>query len=207
MIHSLYVPGASWLHRQPAVVKLGVLMAAGIMLFLLHHPLPLAIAAGLALVLLASARVPLARIWAQTRGLVVLIVALGGVLTLLQGWAATMMVLLRLCALMCLALAVTFTTRSADLIAACERALRPLERRGWANAAKVSLALALALRFMPEIYRRYELIREAQAARGLRAHPVRLIVPLVISVLKSADEIAEAIEARGFPPTRSQDPP
>ena len=53
--------------------------------------------------------------------------------------------------------------RTSDLIAVCEGALRPLERTGLVDAEKVALALALALRFVPEIWRNFQEIREAQA--------------------------------------------
>ncbi|CPJ42798.1 cobalt transport protein [Bordetella pertussis] len=77
--------------------------------------------------------------------------------------------------------------------------LRPAERLGLLNAAQVALALALALalRFIPEIWRNYQEIREAQAARGLGAHPLALLVPLVVRTLKRAEEVAQAIDARG----------
>lgn len=107
------------------------------------------------------------------------------------------MVVLRVAALIGLAMAVTLTTPVPALIDACERALRPAERLGLLNAAQVALALALALRFIPEIWRNYQEIREAQAARGLGAHPLALLVPLVVRTLKRAEEVAQAIDARG----------
>ena len=48
--------------------------------------------------------------------------------------------LLRVGAMVGLALAVTLTTRTADLIAVCEWALRPLQRLGLLDAGKVALA-------------------------------------------------------------------
>ncbi|CPR10533.1 cobalt transport protein [Bordetella pertussis] len=81
------------------------------------------------------------------------------------------MVVLRVAALIGLAMAVTLTT--------------PVP------------ALIDALRFIPEIWRNYQEIREAQAARGLGAHPLALLVPLVVRTLKRAEEVAQAIDARG----------
>lgn len=104
--------------------------------------------------------------------------------------------LLRVGAMVGLALAVTLTTRTADLIAVCEWALLPLQRLGLLDAGKVALALALALRFVPEIWRNFHEIREAQAARGLGANPLALIVPLIVLTLKRAQEVSEAIDAR-----------
>ena len=48
--------------------------------------------------------------------------------------------LLRVGAMVGLALAVTLTTRTADLIAVCEWALLPLQRLGLLDAGKVALA-------------------------------------------------------------------
>lgn len=113
-----------------------------------------------------------------------------------QGWVEALAVLLRVGAMVGLALAVTLTTRTADLIAVCEWALLPLQRLGLLDAGKVALALALALRFVPEIWRNFHEIREAQAARGLGANPLALIVPLIVLTLKRAQEVSEAIDAR-----------
>ena len=112
------------------------------------------------------------------------------------GWVEALAVLLRVGAMVGLALAVTLTTRTADLIAVCEWALLPLQRLGLLDAGKVALALALALRFVPEIWRNFHEIREAQAARGLGANPLALIVPLIVLTLKRAQEVSEAIDAR-----------
>lgn len=200
MIEALYVPGHSWLHRLAAGPKLLLLLVAGIGLFLTQHWLVLAPAAVIGVTLLALTGVSRQRVWRQMRGLLILVVVVGVAVGLFSGWIAAAIVVLRLVALIALALAVTFSTPTAALIEVCERAMEPLDRRGWVNAAQISLALSLALRFIPEIHARYIEIREAQAARGLKVNPVLLVVPLVIAVLKSADAIAEAIDARGFPP-------
>lgn len=200
MIQSLYVSGSSWLHRLPAGLKLGVLLVAGIGLFLVDRHDALAAAATASFVLLWQSGVSARRLWQQTRGMALIVLIVFGAAWFFNGWWPALTVLLRLLALISLALTVTFSTRSDALFDACEKALRPLERTGLVNASRVSLALALTLRFMPEIHRRYQAIREAQAARGVSASPVALVVPLVVAVLKSADAIAEAIDARGYPP-------
>jgi len=199
-MQSLYVPGNTWLHRAPAGLKLGLLLAAGIGLFLLHDVRPLALAAGVALLLLWRSGATVSHVWRQTRGMLLIALVVMAFTAYFDGPERAAIVVLRLLALVFLALAVTLSTRSADLLDVCERALRPLDALGWTDSARISLALSLSLRFIPEIFRRYEEIREAQAARGLRANPVRLIVPLIVATLKSADVIAEAIDARGYPP-------
>ena len=64
--------------------------------------------------------------------------------------------------------------------------------------ASIGLALGLVLRFVPEIAGRYEALKEAHAARGIPVKLSRMLGPLIISTLKDADRIAEAIDARGI---------
>ncbi|WP_033468976.1 energy-coupling factor transporter transmembrane component T family protein [Bordetella bronchiseptica] len=197
MIEPLYVAGASFLHRLPAGLKLAALALAGVGLFLLSDWRALAaVLAGAALLVWRSG-VGAAAWWRQTRGLALIVLAVGLFTGLMQGWPHAAVVVLRVAALIGLAMAVTLTTPVPALIDACERALRPAERLGLLNAAQVALALALALRFIPEIWRNYQEILEAQAARGLGAHPLALLVPLVVRTLKRAEEVAQAIDARG----------
>ncbi len=196
MMEPLYVPGATALHRLPAGFKLAALVLAGAGLFLLRDPRWLALACLAAAVLVWSTGVAAAAVWRQVRGLVWVLAAVGGFTAWFQGGEAALAVLLRVGALVGLALAVTLATCTSDLIAVCEKALMPLQRVGLVDAGKVALALALALRFVPEIWRNFQEIREAQAARGLGANPVALIVPLIVLTLKRAQEVAEAIDAR-----------
>lgn len=203
MMQSLYVPGHTRLHRLPAQVKLGILFLAGLGLFLVHSPWLLGGAAATGLALVAWSGVSARQAWHQTRGLLVLLLVICLAAAWFEGWARALEVLLRLVALISLAMVVTLTTRSADMLEVCERVLRPLEALGWVDASRVSLALSLCLRFIPEIHRSYQDIREAQAARGIRANPVALVVPLVVATLKRADVIADAIDARGYPAERA----
>ncbi|WMD18067.1 energy-coupling factor transporter transmembrane protein EcfT [Achromobacter seleniivolatilans] len=196
MIEPLYVAGHTPLHRVPAWLKLLALMAAGAGLFLLHDPSLLALAFAVAALLVWSTGVAAGAVWRQLRGLFWVLLAVGLFTGWFQGWIEALAVLLRIGAMVGLALAVTLATRTSDLIDVCERALMPFERLGLVDAGKVALALALALRFVPEIWRNFQEIREAQAARGLGANPIALIVPLIVLTLKRAQEVAEAIDAR-----------
>ena len=196
MIEPLYINGASPLHRLPAALKLALLVAAGAGLVAVRDMRGLGLAAALAALLVWSTGVGAATLWRQLRGLLWVLAAVAAFAAVFQGWQAAAAVLLRVAALVGLALAVTLSTRSSDLIAVCEQALRPLQRLGLLDAGRVALALALTLRFVPEIWRHYQEIREAQAARGLVRHPLALIVPLVVRTLKRADQVAQAIDAR-----------
>lgn len=197
MIEPLYLPGHSPLHRLPAGLKLAGLLLAGALLFAVSALPALSGALAAAALLLWSTGITRAAVWRQVRGLVWILAAVAAFAAAFQGGMHAAAVVLRVAALVALALAVTVSTRTYDLIAVCEWVLRPLERLGLADAGKVALALALTLRFVPEIWRNYQDIREAQAARGLGRHPLALIVPLIVRTLKRAEEVAQAIDARG----------
>jgi biotin transport system permease protein len=183
------------LHRCPPGPKLLALALAGTGLMLVTA-LPVMLAAlalsGLGFWLAGFGR---AQIAAQIRPMVWML----AMLFVVQGWLATWglaaLIVARVVTLMLLAALVTLTTRTEDLITTLERALTPLAPLG-VNPAKVGLAVALALRFLPVIAEEAGRVREAQAARGLGSHPLALILPLIVRVLKAADAVAEAIEAR-----------
>jgi energy-coupling factor transport system permease protein len=101
---------------------------------------------------------------------------------------------------------VTATTAPLDLVAGMERLLRPFRRIG-VPAHELALMTGLALRFIPVLAEEAQRIAAAQAARGadlqspgrarLRAL-VALVVPLLLSVFRRADQLALAMEARGY---------
>lgn len=197
---SLYLPGDTLLHRARADWKLSALLLAGIGVFLVRSPAVLGPCAGLAAVALLSVRTPPRQLARHLTGPFVVLALVMAAAVVFQSAATAVTVGLRLFTLLLAALAVTLTTRTSDILDVLERALRPLERTRLVNAAAVGLAVSLALRFIPEAFHRFHDIREAQAARGLTGSPVALLVPLAVRMLKSAEDIAAAVDARCYPP-------
>lgn len=195
MITGLYRAGDSRLHRAGAGRKLLALILGGTLLLAISS-LPLA-ALGLliALALYGLAGFGPRVLWTQLRPIAFVL----AVLFLAQLWLATpaeaVLVVLRFAALVLAAGLVTLTTRTSDLVAAIERGLSPLSRFGL-DVAKVSLAISLAIRFIPAIGQIAGEVREAQLARGRRPSPLTLVVPVIVRLLKMADEITDAIDAR-----------
>jgi biotin transport system permease protein len=194
---ALYIHRASPLHRLAPSVKVAVLIAAGIGVFLVGNPLWLMPLLLIVAALYALARIPLAALARQLRPLAVLI----GLIFLFHGlfttWALGVLVVLRLAVLVLLAMLVSFTTRVSDMIETIERGLAPLALLG-VDPAKASLALSLALRFIPLLYEQVRDIREAQRVRGLERSFTAIAVPLLVRTLKMASDLTDAIEARGF---------
>lgn len=195
MIGSLYRAGDSALHRASPGLKLALLPIAGTALFLV--PSAWLSGAALAVVLLAYPLAGLKRsaLLGQLRS-ILLVVAIVAVAQLwFGGVEVALLFALRLTALLLLAALVTLTTRTSDIVAVLDRALRPLEPLG-VDPRKVSLAISLTFRFLPLVSGVVADIREAQAARGVERNVLRLAVPVVVRLLKTSDEIAEAIDAR-----------
>jgi biotin transport system permease protein len=193
--------GTSLLHRLPAGVKLAGLMVIALALFLVDDPRLLAGAAVVALGVARSTGRPFGRLARDLTGALVVIAAVGLIDWVFITPATALTVVPRLVALALFAHAVTLTTTTSELAETLETAFRPLQRIGLLDAARASLTLTLAIRFVPLIVEEAREIREAQAARGLSASPLALAVPLVVRVLVRAEEVAEAIDARGFPPS------
>jgi biotin transport system permease protein len=200
---SLYLPGNTFMHRLPAGVKMLALLVAGVGLFVFSNLVFAGAAAVIAALLLASVRPPLEQVRRQLGGAAIILAVVFVTTGLFESWHVAVVSMLRLLALLLFALAVTLTTRTSALLDTCEAALRPLDRLRIVNTAYLSLAVPLTLRFIPELSKHYAEIREAQAARGLQANPVALVVPLIVRTLRSADDVAAAIDARCFPPVRS----
>ena len=112
MMEPLYVAGCSPLHRLPAWLKLLTLMAAGAGLFMLRDPRWLALAFAVSAALVWSTGVALAAVWRQVRGLVWVLLAVASFTGWFQGATEALAVVLRVAAMVGLALAVTLATRS-----------------------------------------------------------------------------------------------
>jgi len=101
----------------------------------------------------------------------------------------------------------TATTAPVALADGIEDLLSPLRRLRF-PAHEVAMMMTIALRFIPTLHEEAQKITKAQAARGadfsegslLRRVRAMLpvLVPLTIGAFRRADELAEAMESRGY---------
>jgi biotin transport system permease protein len=192
----LYRPGVSPLHRVPAGAKLAVLVVAGAGSFLVDRPWHVAVA--LVAVALGYGVAGLsARVLAQQlRPLLWVLLLVGAFHLAVDGWQRAVVVVGGLLVLVLLAALVTLTTRTADLGDAIVRVLAPLRLLG-VDPQRIGLLLALGIRSVFVVAQIAEEVRDAQRARGLTASPRAYAVPLIIRSLRHADELGEALAARG----------
>lgn len=196
-MNTLYVPGNTLLHRAPPSVKLAVLAVVGTVAFLIGNwaaLLGLLLAVGLTYIV---ARIPVDVAVKQFKPALTMLVVFGVVKGLFDGWMGAADMIMRLSAIVLVASVVTLTTRTSAMLETLERGLAPLRAVGL-NPLKTSMAFSLALRFIPMVREITLEVREAQQARGLERSIVTLALPMIIRVLRMADDVAEAIEARTF---------
>lgn len=101
----------------------------------------------------------------------------------------------------------TLTTTPNDLTDGLEKALRPL-RKIRVPVHEVAMMMSIALRFIPILLEETDKIMKAQMARGAdfdsggliqkAKNMIPLLVPLFISAFRRANDLAMAMEARGY---------
>ncbi len=190
------VRGDGPVHRIPPAVKLIALFGLSVVLFILKSPANLGVVTSLVVAgSLVSSRTAVIQ-WLKSWPLLLTI----GVVVVWTAYAdsvqAASIVLMRLGSLTLFAAVITATTSIGQLIDTITKAARPFEAIGIGNARDIGLAIGLVIRFVPEVNARYRSVAEAHRARGLKMRLSTVIVPMVIGTLQSADEIANAIDAR-----------
>ncbi len=192
-----YVPGGSFLHRLPAGAKLLGLALLCTAMLLLGSPVALAGAGVVVALLYALSGVGVAAAWAQIRPVRWFAVALFGMQLVLVDLSGALSSTLRVVLAVALAGLVTLTTRTAAMMACLERCLAPARFVGL-DPFRLSLLLSLTLRSVPVVAGLADRVREAQRARGAEWSVRAFAVPLVVSALRHADALGEALSARGL---------
>jgi len=187
----------TWLHRVSAGVKLFVLAVAGAAVFLTDDVRILGGLVGFAVLLPLAAWLPAKPLLKQIAPAAVLIAALAAFHIAFGDFRDAFLVSARLGTVILLAAALTLTTRVSAMVDALEWVLTPLKVIG-VDPAKAGFTLSLAIRFIPVLFAMIAEIREAQRARGLEGSVFAVVMPLLVRTLRMADDLAEAIAARGY---------
>ncbi len=89
------------------------------------------------------------------------------------------------------------TTSETDILSTFDVFFNFFTKRG-IDTRKISLALLLTIRSVSYITHQFNQIRDAQKARGLEKTTIALLVPLLIKIFKAANNISDALAARGY---------
>jgi energy-coupling factor transport system permease protein len=135
------------------------------------------------------------------------LVAVGNIAVSWEGLLAGAAQIYRLCLLVIIASLLTFTTSPTQLAHGLEATLGSLKRVGF-PVQELVMVLTIALSFVPTFLEEIEKISKAQRARGADfrsgglAQRIRgmvpIFVPIFVSAFRRAEELAIAMEARGF---------
>ena len=122
-------------------------------------------------------------------------------------------IILRLALMLTLSMVLTATTKPLELTYALEWYLTPLKIIRF-PAHEVAMTISIALRFIPTLLDEVERIMKAQSSRGVVFKHgklstrfkaiVSLIIPLFISAFQRSEELADAMEARGYDPKQKR---
>jgi len=219
-----YIPGESVIHRLNPRLKILTLVLVLVLLFLLETFSGLIFALALALAIFTLAGIPFSYLLRGLRPILyialfalviyffftsggVVLFRIGFITVESEGVEQGLFIVARLVALVLFSLLVTLTTTPLSLTHGMGFFLKPLRYFGLPTD-EVAMIMTVALRFIPTLMEESQRLMRAQLARGAdfetgsifrRARSmVPLIVPLFVSAFRRADELALAMEARGF---------
>ncbi len=121
----------------------------------------------------------------------------------------TLYISVRLMLMIMITTILTATTKPLDLTLGIEDLLAPFKRFK-VPAHEIAMMISIALRFIPTLIEETDRIMKAQASRGVDLQEgkfkekimaiLSLIVPLFVSSFQRAEDLADAMEARGYIP-------
>ncbi|MFW0788472.1 energy-coupling factor transporter transmembrane component T family protein [Gordonia sp. CPCC 205333] len=194
----IYQPGHSVLHRLPVGAKL--LGLAALIIFLsvwVNTAARLGVAAGIVVAVFILGWIKPKVAIAQLLPLLWTVGFIFVLQLIFTNWQRALVVCGVLLSSVALAIAVTLTTRTVDMLAWINWVLSPLRLVG-VRTEQLALGFALAIRAIPLMV---ELVRQVEEARHARNLPLRastMVTPLVISALRTADGFGETLIARGL---------
>ncbi len=144
-----------------------------------------------------------------------------GVLLVEIGWFTvysdaifqTLFIAVRLILMIMVTTVLTATTKPLDLTLGIEDLLKPFKKIG-VPAHEIAMLISIALRFIPDLIEETQRILRAQASRGVDLNEgkikekimaiLSLIVPLFVSAFQRAEDLANAMESRGYAPGKER---
>ncbi len=192
---SLYIAQPSWLHRLPAGLKLLVLLVASLALLPVSNPWALTWGCAVAVGVYASlGRAGVERL-IGLRSILLLVLGLGLFQALVMNWHVAWLSVARLIVMIMIADLVSATTPMQDMMRVIRPCLAPLRLFGL-NPDRLSLAVALVIRFIPSLLAQWQAQSAAWRARTNKSAGVRLLVPFMSLTMSRTEKIAEALIAR-----------
>ncbi len=218
-----FMPGDSLLHRLDPRTKVTGVLSVAVSVLVASNWQGFILVVGLTLAAVLLSRLP---VKVYTRGLRAfwiifaitfivqafftpgeILAAIGPVTITLEGLVNGGKIFLRLVLLVLIATLLTLTTPPVNLASGLESMLSPLKKLG-VPAHELAMMMTIALRFVPILLQEAETLLRAQRSRGaafVTGGPsgwakglLPLFVPLFAGVLRRAEDLATAMEARCY---------
>jgi energy-coupling factor transport system permease protein len=224
MIFGRYVPADSTLHKMDPRSKLLLVFLFVCIIFLANNLITYLFIAAFTVALLVMSKIPLRFLYNGMKPIFFLIIftfilhilfTKEGELLYQLGWLEIykggliegLFISLRFTFLILVTSLLTLTTTPISITDGMEILLHPLKK--WKlPVQELALMMSISLRFIPTLMEETDKIMKAQTARGVdfSSGPIKervkaivpLLVPLFVSSFKRAEELAIAMEARGY---------
>ncbi|WP_078578493.1 energy-coupling factor transporter transmembrane component T family protein [Salipaludibacillus agaradhaerens] len=219
-----FVPRESVIHRLDPRSKLIAVMLFVIFLFASRHPAVLISGGLLTITAFVLANIPL-RFYMKGMRFIAIIILFTFILHLIMtnegtvlwdaGWMTVYtggvstgaLIGFRLLLLIVMTTLLTLSTTPVDLTDGMERLMQPLAKMK-IPTHELALMMSIALRFIPTLLEETSKIAKAQMARGANFSQgslwqrlkaiVPILIPLFVQAFKRAEDLATAMEARGY---------
>lgn len=224
MIFGRYVPADSVIHRMDPRSKLSLVFLFVCIVFIANNPITYGILTIYTLLMVASSKISLRFLYGGLKPVLWLIVftlilhlfltkggevlfELGPLKIYENGVRQGIFISMRFFLLILMTSLLTLTTTPIEITDGLETLLGPLKRFKF-PVHELALMMSISLRFIPTLMQETDKIMKAQIARGVEftSGPIKervkaivpLLIPLFISSFKRAEELAVAMEARGY---------
>lgn len=224
MIFGRYIPGDSFVHKLDPRSKLIFVFAFIIIVFLANNAVTYALLLAFSLLVIFMSKIRLYFLINGLKPIIILLVFtffihilftregdilldLGFIKIYEEGLRQGIFISIRFLVLVFMTSILTLTTSPISITDGIEILLNPLKKIKL-PVHELALMMSIALRFIPTLMDETDKIMKAQMARGsdLSAGPVKdrikavvpLLVPLFVSAFKRAEDLATAMEVRGY---------
>ena len=221
-----YYPAKSFVHKMDPRAKIVFLIAYIVLIFIVRNFYGFAVCAGLLMLAVIFSRVPIFKVLKSIKAVIFIIVITvlinlflhreDGDVVLFSWWILTItnsslrfagFMALRLILLILGSSLLTLTTTPVSLTDGLESLMSPLKLIRF-PVHELALVMSIALRFIPTLMEETDRIISAQKARGADFDTgnifsrikalVPVLIPLIISAFRRADELGDAMEARCY---------
>ena len=221
-----YIPMDSPIHKMDPRDKIGAMLLMLVAIFFPAGWIGYVVLFAACTVLILSAKLSFRYVWKSLKPMLVmmcflliiniLVVKTGTVLFSIGSFAVysdavlqTAYIVVRLLLMIMVTTTLTATTKPLDMTLGIEDLLQPFGKIG-VPYHEIAMLISIALRFIPDLIDETNRILKAQESRGVDMQEgklkekimaiLSLIVPLFVSAFQRAEDLANAMEARGYAP-------